>query len=1717
MEKRIIRFVISLVMVVMVNFSLPVSAEEQNETIGSEVLFGETGRYGELEYEVNEDGTVTINSLNYNSSATNIEIPGEIEGKHVTSIGNYAFAGCDSLISISMPEGLRSIGDSAFSNCSNLTSISLPDSLTSIGCDAFYNTGVYKDESSWVQGVLYIDNYLVDAKKDIEYCDVKNECLLIGDFAFQNCDSLTGISIPDSVTSIGKYVFYQCKNLTSISLPEGLRSIGDSAFQNCDNLTSVSISDSVMIIGDYAFYGCHSLTSISLPEGLRSIGDSAFQNCDSLISISIPDSVMIIGDYAFYGCHSLTNISLPDGLRSIGNSAFYWCESLTSISIPDSVISIDNYAFCGCDNLTSISMPDSVTSIGYSAFSNTGVYNDKSNWVNGILYIDNYLIEAEPYVENCDVQNGCLMISDTAFSDCISLININFPNSVTIIGDSAFANCISLTSIRLPDNLISIGDSAFYRCESLASISFPGSLTSIGDSVFSNCKKLTSVSLPDSLTSIGDSAFANCNSLTSISLPDSVRSVGVAEFRSCSSLTSISIPDGVMSIGENAFDDCSCLISISIPDSVTSIGDFAFRYCDNLTNVYYSGIEEQWNGIDIGKNGNINLTGAKIHYNSTMPVGTVGNTNSTSFNAPIITSAAINGSDIFTTDLIVDQDSVQSYSISGTVDPNGCSDVHLYITQGTSSSVEIPLDTGAEIKLGEVFSPGKTVYMTAIDKATGKSTSKKTKLTIAGSGIADGSLSAGSIDLIDDFSIDIPEEVPVLGEQTFGLSLGSVPIETEIDGNNFKVSVGTDFFEADKGVDGKWKKDSWEGFKQGVKSAKDDLKKNSGRYYAMKQMMEKYNGKSSSMELNKGIGADVNITGYLEGYIDDNGVHPTEGGIIVSGKISYMYQGMTIVVVVPIYYEIGAGGELTFVGGVKDLVPGSGLQGAWTGSITPAVSFEVGGGVGVPAIFTAGISGKVKAELEIALDRIYQKLDVTGTASFKLTGPFGIEYKKPFAEGTFHVYETGNPNTLLGQSIGLYSQDDIYSQIDLDVPVSHAPHDDSTQIWVGNMAQVELMADYSNQIVHVLEEDSHVNLAPVFSNMDGKNVIAWITDNKDRTNGDKDMLVYSFEENGVWSAPQPVYDDGFADSSPVMKDGYIVWQKAVGNISEGMTERETGALCDIYIAKWNGSGFDEPTRVTENSIVDQMPKLAVNNGHATVVWMSNSENDFTGLTGENKLMSYTNGETVELLTTDEAITNYDCAYIDGAIDITYETDSDKNFNTIEDRELYNISGDSVTENAIADTHPVYGYINGQITLFYYSNGKIIYLENGEEKTAVSRAVTDQFTVISNGSSSAVIWTAVNDGSAELHGTIYNGSEWSEDICVTELGQRIKHPSAVMMEDGSIFAAFNRTEKLPDGNDYYIDGKSDLCTIRIVPSYDLELTDTYFDETTMTAYATLKNTGELDAHGIELTLTDSDTVTIDALKAGASMEVEMAYKVPETLTPRAVTLAAVLTDGDEYNTKNNSVVFDIGNADISVTNITLNETKTGITSDISNIGYADAAAVKVQLRDSDAEGIVLDEQVLDIAAGESQTVTFNIDVTSMHFWDANKQLYVTAEGDFEEVQMGNNDAYVLIPSPHGAADYETDILNYSSENGKTVINSVAVNNTTSDVHCDMYTAVYDNLGELKGVYTVKADIGAENDTGVDITVSCNLESGDTIKTFMWKGQEPLSKAAEIIVD
>ena len=285
----------------------------------------------------------------------------------ITSIGEYAFDGCSSLTSITIPDSVTSIGNKAFYHCDSLTSINIPDGVTSIGKGVFH----------WCSSLTSIT--------------IGGGVTSIGEDAFCWCDLLKSITIPEGVTSIGSHAFYGCDSLKEVYISDIAAwcaiDFGDSTanplyygalYLNGELVTLLEIPDGVTGIGDYAFYNCSSLTSITIPDSVTSIGSSAFYWCTSLKSITIGDSLTSIGKLAFYRCGSLESITISNGLTSIDDGAFYGCSSLTSIIIPG-VTSIGDSAFYRCFSLKSITIGDSLTSIGDHAF-------EMCYWLESIIF-----------------------------------------------------------------------------------------------------------------------------------------------------------------------------------------------------------------------------------------------------------------------------------------------------------------------------------------------------------------------------------------------------------------------------------------------------------------------------------------------------------------------------------------------------------------------------------------------------------------------------------------------------------------------------------------------------------------------------------------------------------------------------------------------------------------------------------------------------------------------------------------------------------------------------------------------------------------------------------------------------------------------------------------------------------------------------------------------------------------------------------------------------------------------------------------------------------------------------------------------------------------------------------------------------------------------------------------------------------------------------------
>ena len=241
--------------------------------------------------------TVTITK--YTGKESTVILPSTISSWPVTKIGEDALKDNTTITSVTIPASVTEIGANAFAGCTNLTSVTY-------GGD-------------WSNLTIQSGNPAVeDAAKD-----AANEQLFDFEFILNNTavvvirykGTAADVTIPSRykgkpVTAINNAAFPNSA-VTGVTIPDSVTSIPDAAFVNCFQLTNISIPNSVTSIGYFAFNSCTSLKSITLPSSLSTISKALFSGCSQLTTIHIPVSVTLIEDDAFAGCPSSMTVTYP--------------------------------------------------------------------------------------------------------------------------------------------------------------------------------------------------------------------------------------------------------------------------------------------------------------------------------------------------------------------------------------------------------------------------------------------------------------------------------------------------------------------------------------------------------------------------------------------------------------------------------------------------------------------------------------------------------------------------------------------------------------------------------------------------------------------------------------------------------------------------------------------------------------------------------------------------------------------------------------------------------------------------------------------------------------------------------------------------------------------------------------------------------------------------------------------------------------------------------------------------------------------------------------------------------------------------------------------------------------------------------------------------------------------------------------------------------------
>lgn len=621
--------------------------------LGAAMFYGCTSLTGEPDAEGNETLHLptSLKATNtytfYKSGLKTITLPTNVKyigsttaAATTTNASSYVFAECADLEKITVSASFEKIGGYAFNNCKKLESFKIANDaatkLLEIGTYAFQNcsslTTIDLSKVTKFNGRSFLG---CSSLETVDLSAVANAGLATN--LFENCTSLTSVTLGDKITTLSNYMFKGCTALESINLNK-VTNTGTYTFQDCTALTSVELGAALTTIGTYAFDGCTNLAKIyksataedDRTEGkfdldtVTSLGNYAFHNCKSLTEVVLKDSLTKIGNDMFYNCSSLEKINMPSSLTEISGEAFLNCSSLTELEIPASVKTIGNNLFVGCNNLKltvneaneTFATNDNgwlvnktngtVLFVPYNTFGDDGSTTvTEANFADG-AQLSSYMFNGYAAIQKVTLPSDLTSIPNYAFWNFKGSFGQDFaiPEGVTSIGNYAFLNCTGFTEIVIPEGVTTIGTNAFQNCTNLTKITLPSTLTSIGANAFDGCTSLSQIVFPEAPAepaegatglTIGNYAFQNCAFAGNVVIPAGVTSIGNYAFKGCGDIVSIHFEAGLKTIGTSAFEGLHKLESVNIPYTLTSLGGNAFHDCVKLSTVTF---DETPQGVD---------------------------------------------------------------------------------------------------------------------------------------------------------------------------------------------------------------------------------------------------------------------------------------------------------------------------------------------------------------------------------------------------------------------------------------------------------------------------------------------------------------------------------------------------------------------------------------------------------------------------------------------------------------------------------------------------------------------------------------------------------------------------------------------------------------------------------------------------------------------------------------------------------------------------------------------------------------------------------------------------------------------------------------------------------------------------------------------------------------------------------------------------------------
>lgn len=549
-----------------------------------------------LEYEKVSDnfGGYYLSVVGIGSAKeTDIVIPvyAEIDGEKllVKTVAEDAFRGNQNITSVtftSYRKGLDTISDGAFFECKKLKKVVFPFQLRRVGTAAF-------SDCTALESITF-------ANKDQT---IANGPIILENWSFKDCDSLTEIMLPAMMQSC-ESAFLGCDKLENVVFeddPDSTRSTDISgAFQGCNALQSITLPERFTEIGEAAFKDCKRLSSVNLPDTIEIIGESAFQGCNSMYTFTIPASVTKIDSNAFSYCYNLVEVFNKSELDVVkGESTHgYVADNALNVYTPTE----------GKSQLTSTE--DGFVFISDGVTAQLVIYTGTQT---EITLPDSFVNPDGKEISSYSITENTFSFCTSVQAIHASQNNANYSSEDGVLYDKSGKVLVRVPAGKsgkyvMPDTILSMEYYALYYCANLENVVFGNGITAIEYDCFTGCGNIQSITLGSKVTDFNTYSLKDCKKLSEIIVPSDNnyymaqngalydKKNSTLEFLPYVQTGVLIIPEGIKSLGSSGIKEHSEITSVVIPASVTNLG-YGFYNCINLTSVKFEGTVEQWKAV----------------------------------------------------------------------------------------------------------------------------------------------------------------------------------------------------------------------------------------------------------------------------------------------------------------------------------------------------------------------------------------------------------------------------------------------------------------------------------------------------------------------------------------------------------------------------------------------------------------------------------------------------------------------------------------------------------------------------------------------------------------------------------------------------------------------------------------------------------------------------------------------------------------------------------------------------------------------------------------------------------------------------------------------------------------------------------------------------------------------------------------------------------------